>query len=262
MDPPAGIKQRGGSCSRHRFSLGLKSDGTVAGWGADIYGDTYPAGNRSKHAPRTEPAGEDSALHFRNMGTVVAWGTGTGTGNFSYNGENIIPPGLSNVMAIAAGARHSLALVNNGNPHITRQPLNWTVYSGMSVNLNVGAVGPQPLYYQWLFKGTNIDGATNSALALVNLQTNFDGNYSVVISNSVGMVISSNATVSVIDCPPIILNQPTNFVPQLGGSSSFGISVTGPIPVSFQWLFNGTNILGANNSILNLAPWSAKGTTV
>ena len=48
-------------------------------------------------------------------GTVVAWGAGmTSTGTFPEFGQSIIPPGLSGVLAIAAGALHTVALKNDG----------------------------------------------------------------------------------------------------------------------------------------------------
>ena len=45
------------------------------------------------------------------------------------------------------------------------------------------ASGTAPLSYQWRFNGTNLSGATSSALALSNVQTNNSGSYAVVVSN-------------------------------------------------------------------------------
>jgi len=82
------------------FSLALKNDGTVIGWGAT----SVPVGLNNIVAIA---AGYKHALALKNDGTVVAWGTNS-------VGQMNVPPGLSNVIAIAAGSLHSLALKNDG----------------------------------------------------------------------------------------------------------------------------------------------------
>ncbi len=231
-------------------SMAMRADGTVVSWGFNGAGQTNtPQGLNNVVAIA---AGEEFCLALQANGVLRAWGS-------DISGETTLPLQLTNVIAITAGSQHALALVNSGNPVATWQPLSQTVYSGASVNFNAGAVGPPPLNYQWQFNGTNLDGATNRSLALVNVQTNNSGNYSLIITNLIGTVTSSNANLTVVTSPPIILNQPTNYVAPLGASPVFGVSVTGSLPVSFQWQFNGTNITGATNATLALAPWGNEG---
>ena len=59
------------------------------------------------------------------------------------------------------------------------------------------AGGTPPLSYQWNFNGTNILGATNTALTLTNLQTSQAGNYTVTVNNAYGST-NAIATLSVI----------------------------------------------------------------
>jgi uncharacterized delta-60 repeat protein len=86
-------------------SLALRSDGTVAAWGTDYFGETaIPDGLSSVVAIS---AGQYFNLALRSDGTVAAWG-------YADNGQLNIPAGLSNVVALAAGQIHSLALRSDG----------------------------------------------------------------------------------------------------------------------------------------------------
>src|ERR1017187_2114645 len=87
------------------YSLALRSDGTVVGWGQNNYGQiNVPPGLTNVMAIA---AGNSHSLALKDDGTVVAWGQN------SY-GQTNIPPGLENVVAIAAGNSHSLALKDDG----------------------------------------------------------------------------------------------------------------------------------------------------
>jgi len=62
----------------------------------------------------------------------------------------------------------------------------------------VTATGTAPLKYQWYFNGSNsISGGTNSTLTLTNVQLTDAGLYSVAVTNAVGFMTSSNATLTV-----------------------------------------------------------------
>jgi len=52
---------------------------------------------------------------------------------------------------------------------------------------------------------------------------------------------------------PVITTQPTNEVVVAGGTASFAVTATGTAPLSYQWLFNGTNLFNATNATLTLA---------
>src|ERR1035437_7671669 len=89
-------------------------------------------------------------------------------------------------------------------PKIVMDPQSQTVATGDAASLTVAAVGTQPLSYQWLLNGTNLNGATTSALAWTSVQLTDAGTYSVLVSNSVGSAMSTNAvlTVYVPVCAP------------------------------------------------------------
>ena len=82
-------------------------------------------------------------------------------------------------------------------PSIITQPASQTVLAGSSVTFAVTAVGTLPLSYQWQLNGTNVAGATATSLMLTNVQSADAGVYSVVVTNTLGMATSSNATLTV-----------------------------------------------------------------
>jgi hypothetical protein len=87
-------------------------------------------------------------------------------------------------------------------PHILVQPVSQQVFAGTNINLNVVATGQFPLEYQWFLGGSSIAGATDSALNLTNVQVSQSGTYTVQITNAFGIVLSSNAVLTVLPPPP------------------------------------------------------------
>jgi RHS repeat-associated protein len=145
-------------------------------------------------------------------------------------------------------------------PVITQQPTNVTVIQGSSATFSVTATGTAPLGYQWYFNGTNalVDG-TNSVLALTNAIPDQAGIYSVAVSNSCGMVTSSNAVLTV-SVPPVITSQPASQTICAGSLATFCVTASGAQPLSYQWRFNETNLVGATNSccpLTNVQPGQA-----
>lgn len=119
------------------FSLALKRDGTVWSWGSNTYGslgdntDTHRSQPVQVLGPNGQgyltdivaiAAGSHHSLALRNDGTVWAWGfngqgqVGGGTTNRWYPVQlrrNLTTP-LSDIVGIAAGAYHSLAVTSDG----------------------------------------------------------------------------------------------------------------------------------------------------
>ncbi len=102
---------------------------------------------------------------------------------------------------IAGTAASSPALLTVGNaPLITAQPTNQTVNAGTTVALSVTASGTAPLSYQWRRDGANIAGANSGTLVLNSAQPGDSGYYSVVVTNSLGVAVSSAAAINIL--PP------------------------------------------------------------
>ncbi|MGA2788380.1 MAG: immunoglobulin domain-containing protein [Verrucomicrobiota bacterium] len=123
-------------------------------------------------------------------------------------------------------------------PSISAQPTNQTVLVNGTATFNVIATGSSPLNYQWSFNGTNLDGATNALLTLMDVNTNNTGSYFVVVTNLSGSVTSSMATLTLV-FPPTITVQPTCQTVLSGSNVTLSITVTGTGPFYYQWYLNG-----------------------
>ena len=142
----------------------------------------------------------------------------------------------------AAGAAGKCKAVNGLT--ITTQPQSQNVAAGSNALFTVAAAGAAPLGYQWRFNGAAIAGATNTNLALLNVQLTNGGSYTVVVTNPAASVTSSNAILTVV-VPPTITTQPLSQNATQGTSVTFTVAAAGTAPFSYQWQLNSTNISGA-----------------
>lgn len=160
---------------------------------------------------------------------------------------------------LGQGRQFTLNVANP--PVITQQPTNQAVLEGATASFTVAATGGLPLVYQWrdngtnLADGNNISGSTTTNLIISNVSTNDVGTYTVIVTNVAGSVSSSNALLTIMPSAPVIINQPLNQTVVVGGTATFGVTVIGTTPMSYQWTKDGTNIVGAtstNYSIVNV----------
>jgi hypothetical protein len=88
-------------------------------------------------------------------------------------------------------------------PTIASQPTNQTVAAGATAAFAVKAAGTGPLHYQWRFNGNNLansaslSGATTAKLTLRKVQAASAGAYTVLVTNRVGQVVSTNAVLTI-----------------------------------------------------------------
>ncbi len=82
-------------------------------------------------------------------------------------------------------------------PTITMQPASETVALGASARFSVVAAGSGTLSYQWYKGYTAISGATGATYTIASAAADSAGSYDVVVTNSVGSVTSSTATLTV-----------------------------------------------------------------
>lgn len=128
---------------------------------------------------------------------------------------------------------------------IYQNPANAT-NSGDSATFTVLVNGTPPFSYQWFFNATNLLlGATNSTLTLTNVSVANVGLYNVVVSGTGNTFVGSNAILYVV-APPVITLQPTNQLVSVGDNVTFTVQDISTTPVTYQWVFNETNIVGAN----------------
>ena len=82
-------------------------------------------------------------------------------------------------------------------PVITTQPANQVAIPGTNVTFVCQASGVPTPKFQWRSNDVNIANATNSTLVLNNVRSNHVANYSVMVSNFMGVVASANARLTV-----------------------------------------------------------------
>ncbi|MDB4722003.1 serine hydrolase [Verrucomicrobiales bacterium] len=104
-------------------------------------------------------------------------------------------------------------------PVLSVEPLSETIDFGGSTLLSVSAVSNNAVSYQWRKDGVNIPGATSRTLSLSAESRADIGNYSVVVSNSAGSVVSSNASIYVLT-PQIV--EPLGMTDRKGFRLRFG----------------------------------------
>ena len=142
--------------------------------------------------------------------------------------------------------------VSNVAPTITTNPAALAVFTGETAAFSVTAAGTAPLAYQWRFNGTNINAATNEDYTFNNVQTNHAGNYTVIVTNSVGSVTSAIAVLTVSNAAPVILTNPASITVTVGGTANFTVTADGATPLEFQWRFNGVDIAGETTTSYSL----------
>ena len=146
-------------------------------------------------------------------------------------------------------------------PVITAQPASLTLIGGTTATFTAGAAGGLPLNCQWQYNGSNmtnggrvsgaqttltdagnIYGSVVSTLTISNVAATDGGTYSLVASNAAGVVVSSNAVLTITPSAPVIIQQPASQTVLVGATVQLAVVVDGSAPFTYQWQLNQTNL--------------------
>jgi len=150
-------------------------------------------------------------------------------------------------------------------PTINGQPSNINTVRNQQSTFTVGASG-YPLNYQWqkdsinLTDDTNINGSTSATLTIGNTTNDNTGSYNVIVSNILGSVTSSIATLTVTIPTPVIAANPFDRVISIGNSATFNVVIESTSDlVTYQWtkdsedLVDGGDVSGSTTDTLTIS---------
>lgn len=136
-------------------------------------------------------------------------------------------------------------------PAITGQPSAATVTEGQAASFTVAATGTAPLSYQWYKDATPVSGGTQATLAFAAAQASDAGTYKVAVSNSVGSVESSAATLTV-NVPVTITVPPAAQTVTVGQTATFSVTAAGTGPFTYQWQKDTADLPGQTGATLSV----------
>jgi hypothetical protein len=208
-----------------------------------------PAGNLIRAtgdtASFTVIAGGELPLTYqwRHSGTNLQEGgrfAGATAGTLTISGLLTTDSGNYNVIVTNqwGSATSAVASLNVYVPAgISAQPTNLTIITGSNASFSVMPSGSAPLTFRWLkgsaylTDGGRISGSTNSTLSITAATTADAGDYSVIITNLVGSITSSVATLTVLVPPTITSAASANG--RQGAPFTYTITATGTLPITF-----------------------------
>ncbi len=104
-----------------------------------------------------------------------------------------------------------------------------------NATFSVAASSVTPIRYQWRFNGTNIIGQTNPSLTITNVQMRDEGLYGVAITDDIGTIFTTNASLVPL-VTPVIIQKPSDVTVAARSDFSLSVAVTGnPMPFAYSW---------------------------
>jgi len=179
-----------GSAARFELPGGIAADAT---------GNVYVSDQNGSVMRKITPAGVVTTLG--GIAGLSAYNDGTGSTARFYDASGVAVDQAGNLY-VASGYNQNIRKGQlAGMPVINTQPQSLTVASGGSVQLSVTAGGLPDPTYQWYFNGSPFSGATSNTLSFTNARSTDAGDYTVIVTNSLGSVTSNKATLTVGSAP-------------------------------------------------------------
>jgi hypothetical protein len=107
--------------------------------------------------------------------------------------------------------------------------------SATNITFSVSASGTGTLLYQWKRNGIDLIGQTSTNLTITDVQLEDEGNYTVVVSDLGGTVVSQPARIVVLIAPAFVV-APANVTVVAGADMTWSATAAGnPTPIGFSW---------------------------
>jgi uncharacterized repeat protein (TIGR03803 family) len=219
--------------------------------------NSFSAGVNALYAPNYQ--WQFNGTNLSDGGEIA----GSATTNLILAGVTLADSGTYTILASnVAGTAKASGALTVVPALINKQPAGATIVAGATNSFAVGVLSLYPPSFQWQFDGTNltdggaISGSATSNLTVSGAATSNSGTYSVVISNAVGAVQSTGATLVVE--PFVTLSAPASLTVMAGATAAFGVSLQNVGAINYQWQFDGTNlfdsrnILGSGSNVLTI----------
>ena len=211
-----------------------------------------------------QPASREAVASLTTLFSVTADGTAPLNYQWRFNGSAI--PGatnslltLTNVQPDQAGL-YRVAIFNGAGATessnailavllplvFTQHPQGVVVRAGTNVTLSAVAVSSSPIRYQWRLNNSDLPNATNTTLAIANVQSKNTGVYTLAATDRLGSLSSRPATLALF-IEPTITQQPLSQSVVPGATVTLSVSVTNiaTLPIGYRWRRNGIPITGA-----------------
>ncbi len=149
-----------------------------------------------------------------------------------------------NAATIDMGAHEN----QGGIPEVTKHPFSGSLCEGDTIMVTVETA--DTVNYDWQKDGEAL-GITSRILKFNGITGADQGNYSCIISNAYGSV-QSNSTYLNVKQKPYILSDIQDIEACEKDDIQLEVSVTGSVPIFYQWQRGYNNLAGEDNNILSL----------
>ena len=255
LAPPPFAGPVGGPFEPSQFTLTLTNSKTAPlNWKVGA----VPSWLSFSPASGTLPGGGSIGVNasVNSPATSFAAGSYTATVWFTNTSDNFAQRRVFNLLVVLP-------------PSITSQPTNQSLIEGQTATFAVTTAADSQLAYQWwVNNGSNstalqntsrIQGVNAATLTIADVTDSDAAAYFVVVSNVAGMMTSSNAILTLVPSLPVIEVPPADALALPGDVARFTVTAVGSFPLSYQWKFNGTNLInegvtaGANSNSLAIS---------
>lgn len=178
---------------------------------------------------------------------TAAPATGRRFVGWSWNGEAAVANPLNLTLADDVALE---AYFDDAQPlapvWVKQPPATLSVEPGANAILEAVAFGiPQP-EYQWYRDGLPVAGASGTRLGLSSMNETLVGSYSVSAGNAAGNSTSRTIRVNLASDPLYWILPGVSFL-EPGETLQFEVQARAALPVSYQWLFDEAELVGATN---------------